>query len=166
MRLFCITFANVFGSLFKLIDNVQNLDQDKIATTIYFDKDIQKFILRENRIDQLSKGLDSEGTIIGTYSPITDITSDGKVFTFEDTSVEKIAGQPYNFIDTSKFMKSFKIIIYDDGFSIIADTQKDNEDLADKYGKKILGLTSENIAKLVDNMRPLFIKKTRNLLTK
>ena len=151
----------MFGKLFKVIDNVQNLNQDEIAVFIYYDKDIQRLILRENRIDQLSHGLAADGKIIGTYSPITDISSDGLKFTFEETTVEKIAGEPYNFIDTGDFFTSFRMVVYKDGFSIVANDQKEDGSLTAKYGNNILGLTNENKSKLVKEMLPLFRAITR-----
>lgn len=151
----------MFKSIYKVLGNIEKLDSDLIAVSIYYDKDIQKLILRGNRIDQLSHGEDIFGEVLGFYKPITDISSDGMIFTFEDISVQKIAGQPYNYIDTGEFFSSFKVVVYADGFSIIANDQKEDGQIKGLRGKKFLGLNDENKTKLVQAMLPLFRELTR-----
>ena len=151
----------MFGPLKQLFDNIEELDPMEICVSIYGDKDIQAFILSKNRIDQLTKGLNANNEIIGTYSPATDIMSEGGTFVWEGVRYEKIAGEPYNFVDTGDFFGSFKVLVYDDGFAIFADDNKDGEKLTQKFGKNILGLTDDNINDLVTEMLPIFREVVR-----
>lgn len=156
----------MFEPLFDLIKKFKTLDSNKFAVSIYYDRDIQNFILRANRVEQLAQGLNAEDEVIGTYAPITDITYNGQEFFFDGKSYEKIAFKPYNFIVTGEFFRSFQVVVYEDGFTIIADTKKDAEDLTIKFGKNILGLTEENINELVRKMLPLFIEQVRKHIFK
>lgn len=152
----------MFGKFKQLFKNIEALDELKICINIYEDKDIQKIILTYNRIDQLTHGLDSEGNLIGVYSPSTDINSEGQTFSFEGQTFEKIAYEPYNFVDTGYFFRSFEVVIVGDGFYIAADDQKpDDVELTDKYGKQILGLTDENKTNLAKEMLPIFRQLVR-----
>jgi len=153
----------MFGAIFDLIDKVKSLDVNKIAVFCYYDKDIQRLILRANRIEQLAEGLNTEGEIIGYYKSGSVFESDSKTYTFENISVQKIEGEPYNFIDSGAFMRSFEMVVYPDGFSIIADTDKGEDDLAIKY-KNLLGLTDDNKEQLAQAMVPLFIEQIRKTL--
>ena len=119
-----------------------------------------------NRIDQLSQGLNSDGDIIGTYAAFTDIISENTVFEFEGQRFEKIAGEPYNFVDTAEFFESFQVAVYADGFTIYANDEKEEGNLQDIYGKNILGLTDENQNKLVEIMLPLFQEEVQRILLK
>lgn len=152
----------MFESLFELTDKIKNMDSNEIAVKLYFDKDIQSFIITANRIDQLTQGLNSDGELIGTYKS----EYFNESFTFEGKSYEKIVGKPYNFIDTGTFFRSFKIAVFQDGFSIVADTEKEDGDLIDKFGNNILGLTTESLDELVKKMLPLFIDEVRKEIFK
>lgn len=151
----------MFGALKTLFDNIDELDPAEICVSVWGNKDIQAVILSKNRIDQLTKGLNADGEIIGVYSTNTDIMSEGVTFVWEGQTFEKIAGQPYNFVDTGDFFTSFRVLVYDDGFTIYADDVKDDEKLTQKYGNNILGLTDESINQLVQEMLPIFREVVR-----
>lgn len=159
--LFCFIFVLMFGPLKRLFENVKNLDSLEICVSVFGNKDIQSVILSKNRLDQLSQGLNADNEIIGVYSKYTDIMSEGSTFVFEGQSFEKIAGQPYNFIDSGEFFNSFRVLVYDDGFTIYANDSKEDGNLTDKFGKNILGLTDESKNELVNAMLPVFIEALR-----
>lgn len=156
----------MFGQFKRLFKNIAQLDELALCVTVYRQEEIQQIILSYNRIDQLTEGMDSEGNIIGVYSPATDIISEGRSFVFQGRSYEKIAGEPYNFVDTAHFLESFSIVIHGDGFVIQADDDKGEETLTGKFGKNILGLTDENKAKLSQAMLPFFIEAVREAMLK
>jgi hypothetical protein len=152
----------VFGRIKKVIDNVQKLNVNKIAAYVYWNKDFQKIVLSYQRIDQLTHGLNTEGGIIGVYSPTTFALArlQGQQFTFDGQRYQKLIGEPYNFVDTGEFLGSFEIIVAADGFYFYADDKKDKDNLADKY-PNLLGLTDENKDKLAEAILPLFTKTVR-----
>ena len=101
-------------------------------------QDVKDEIIRLNTEDQLfEEGIDSLGDSLGDYS---------------DVSVE-IYGKRAGHItlkETGEFYDSFVIKADKKGIDIIADTQKESQDLAQSFGIEILGLTSENTAYLKD----------------
>ena len=50
-------------------------------------------------------------------------------------------------------MESFRIKLNKDSFEIIADTNKGDTDLLQEWGRDILGLTDENLQRLIDKIR-------------
>jgi len=120
---------------------------------------IQQEILDLNRLDQLyDKGIDAKSDSLGEYSPAT----------IEGTSNflgKKQKGQRYDHItlnDTGEFYNSYVFKNEKDGFLIQADTLKDGTDLADEFGKDIIGLTEDNKSKvagwLVEPMQQQILK--------
>ena len=154
----------MFESIYKVLEDAQKLDQDEIAYDCYFDEDFQTIVINSNRIGQLTAGEDVNGGIVGTYSPNTDIMSEGLTFSFEGQTYEKIVGEPYNFVDSGDFFRSFRIIVQNDGFIIYANDQKVDGSLSEKFDAELLGLNDENINKMVDALLPIFIRETRRVL--
>lgn len=91
----------------------------------------------EANVEQLYKyGINSLGIRIDTYQPYTPYT----------VRVKQEKGQPYDRVtlrDTGDFQKSFEVVFEPVGFYITATDYK-TQDLIDKYGAKIFGLTKEN----------------------
>ena len=88
--------------------------------------------------DQLfNKGVNSLNAVIGTYSPLTEILSGGR----------KKAGEKYNLFDTGDFYRSMFVSVLANEILI---TANDGKMLDQKwYNKYILGLTDENLQKLI-----------------
>lgn len=155
----------MFESLKQLAQNAIDLDSSAIAVEVYKTPDIISVILKGNRIDQLSQGLDATGKVIGYYSAFTEFISNGDISSFDGLSFAKIEGEPYNFVDTSEFFSSFGVRIEKDGFIIVADDQKEDGPLSAKY-KNLLGLDNESRNQLVEAMRPVFLEFVRESLLK
>jgi len=156
----------MFESIKSVLSKARNLKPDKLLYSIYIRNDIKRIIINLNRINQLTKGLNSDGETIGVYSIVTDITSENTVFIFEGNQYEKIAGEPYNFVDTGDFFRSFQVQVEGDGFIIFADDNKEDESLTDKYGENILGLSRESLNELAEKITPILIESTRKELFK
>lgn len=149
----------MFQKLHKLIDNVKNLETNKICFLVFRDKTVQKIIIDLNRIDQLLyKGVKSDNSTLPLYS-----VSYQKVYSFEGVSRAKTAGEPYLLLDTGEFYKSFRLLQDKTGFTILANDEKDNGTLQDMYGSgvPILGLTDESISKLTDEIKPYLLEAIR-----
>lgn len=105
---------------------------------VFSDPRFQKWILDLIRKDQLFEaGVDENGEIIGFYSPVT-----------EAINPIKKAGTPYTLFDTGEFYKSMVILLGTNFFEIDADPIKDNDNLFEKYGEGIIGLTEASREKL------------------
>ena len=137
----------MFEPLKNILKFFASLKQDEIMFEIIKgDRDIQVTILDLNRMNQLfKKGIDSNNTVIGFYKSTYRGRKLGQL---------KRQGEPYDFLDTGKFFESFKVIPGNKFFEIVADGQKDGENLFDKYGEDILGLTEESRLQLTQELIP------------
>lgn len=150
----------MFDRLYKLIDNVNEIDLNKICLEIWKDGKVQRVIIDLNRYEQLFKlGVDANGLVIGEYGYYSDFISDGV----------KAFGTHYTLNDTGVFYESMKVKDYNDGFSILADTVKQNKvgkvtDLAKKYGVDILGLTDQSKDEIIKKIIPIIITHTKELI--
>ena len=128
--------------------------------TIWFDSvdsSVRRMILFMIQNDQLRKeGIDEDGDVIGWYSQLTEILSGGK----------KKFNTHYTLDDTGEFFRQMFVTVLNDSMIIDSDgADKSNGDnLFNKYGQGIIGLTDENMDKLVAILRIKYIQKTRKLL--
>lgn len=95
----------------------------------------------EMNVGQLyNQGVNSLGIDISTYAPYAPLT----------IKLKQEKGQPYDRVtlrDTGDFHRSFEVVFNPTSFYITATDWK-TQDLVDKYGDKIFGLTPENISEL------------------
>lgn len=116
------------------------------------------FIIDANAEEQLfEQGVNRLGVDIMDYAPYSPLT----------IAIKEEKGQPTNRVtlrDEGDFESSFFLEVGDKQFEIKASDFK-TEDLIKKYGRQILGLTDENIAKLIwQYVFPDLINKTKNVL--
>jgi len=139
-------------SIFKVLDNIINLDQDTIIENILRDPDFQRFIINLNTEGEATsqlfeQGIDALGTSLGKYSGFTE-------------EQKKKDGQRFDHItlkDTGEFYNSFAVKVQNGGFLIVADPNKDDSNLFDDFGKGILGLTDENLQLVIDAIKDKII---------
>ena len=81
----------------------------------------------------------------------------------ESFSRQKTSDDPYFLLDTGDFYESFKVKVFDDGFTIQADTIKDDGTDLLTYGD-ILGITNESRTKIIQEILPLVIQETRKTI--
>ena len=116
------------ASLFRIIQQEVAEDEDYIADM--------------NARDQLfEKGINALGIPIADYQPYTGRT----------IQIKQARNQPTNRVtlyNEGDFHRSFYLEIYTDQFYITA-SDSITEDLIEKYGEDIFGLTSENINELI-----------------
>lgn len=116
--------------LFKIVFDVPNVKQ---------------MIIEMNTQEQLfQKGVDSKGV------PLMDIGGD---YSFVTKDIKDFLGQPIDRItlkDTGDFYRSWTVRILADTIFIEADTIKDGDDLRQRWGNDILGLTDESKQKLIN----------------
>lgn len=149
------------GRLDDMIENALNLETDKAINHSVSKPPRQFFILELNRRRQLFfQGRDAEGKLLssigGKYSPFT--------------LAEKEGNRPVNspslidLFDTGAFYDSFKIVVQNDGFVIEANTIKGGDDLQDRWGSELLGLTDDSIDFLRPTIAPDVVEYTREEL--
>lgn len=108
---------------------------DALAWLQIFDQKTNRQIIDWIQQEQLFKhGVDEDGNVIGYYS-----------FTTSLINPEKAFNTPYTFYDTGEFFRSMYVVALRDSIVIEADGQKDDENLFEKYGEGIIGLTEEHM---------------------
>lgn len=121
--------------------------------------DAKHLIIEMNTIDQLyNKGIDSKGrslkSIGGDYSYVT-------------KDIKSHFNQPIDRItlkDTGEFYESFNVRVTSTDFQIQADTIKDDDDLTDRWGEDILGLTETSLNKLREFAKIKYIEYVRTFI--
>jgi len=149
----------MLDAIFTLLNKAQSLNQDFAVMAMDKPANLNKVVELNTRGQLYDKGIDSEGTpleaIGGNYSPKT------KRYKAEQ-------GQRYDHVtleDTGEFYESEKAQFESDGSILItADTIKDGQDLQDRWGKNILGLTTESQLELKPLLTDDIIKETRQFL--
>lgn len=115
-----------------------------------------EFIISILQDNQLSKGLDSSGTVVGTYSWTTDYfwnTGQNKA------RQPKTAGQPYNFEWSGEFFDSMnvKVDVQKADYDIYSNKDADMEKW---FGRDLTILTAENNKWVNENIiEPYLVKK-------
>ena len=139
----------------RLLNNVSNLDLNDVLFQMWRRNDTQDYIIELNTKDQLfDDGIDSLGSELGDYTPYT-------------KQIKSEKGQRYDHItlnDTGEFYKSFKVVPSKKGFKITANPNKDDTNLFQEFGVDIVGLTKENVFKLLDFIEPMFSKEVEKRL--
>lgn len=103
--------------------------------------------------DQLYKrGIDENGDIIGFYSVATENISKGR----------KKAGTPFTLYDTGEFYRSMFVSALSDSIIIDGNSTKMEGQLW--WGEEILGLTDENLEKLILEVKESYINYARRIL--
>jgi hypothetical protein len=99
------------------------------------DHKVKKEIIRLIQVEQLTnKGIDKNGEVIGHYSYATELITQGR----------KEEGDHYTLNDSGYFYDSMHVIEIPNAILINADAKKEDDDLFEKYGTSIIGLTNEN----------------------
>lgn len=128
---------------------------DALAWFDFFTTENRLFILDLIRQKQLfEQGINKDGEIIGVYSYWTEWISKGK----------KQQGDPYTLKDTGDFYQSMFITVLSDAFEINADAQKGNDNLFEKYGTEIIGITEENLNLIIQELRKNYQNYVRKVL--
>lgn len=149
-----------WGRLTDLIENAKGLSYESTLFFVFSLDHIQLFAIELNTggpnisgYGQLFiEGVDSQGveleSIGGDYAPVT-------------KDLKRFEGLPFDRItlyQDGDFYRSFEFIQKGDSFELEADTMKDGEDLQDRWGKDIIGLTDESINKLAEEVLPEIIE--------
>ena len=152
-------FANTV--LFKRLTRISKLNELAVFNIVFNDPRVKDLIIEMNTQDQLyEKGIDALSmdlkSIGGDYS---DVTKD----------VKSYFNEPYEHItlkDTGDFYKSFRVKAINGSIIISADTIKDEDDLTDRWGSNILGLTKESREKLVQFAKVYYIREVKRQIWK
>lgn len=140
----------------KVAQSENNINSGKWVQQIIYDN--EAYIVDLNAEEQLyEQGVNNLGVSISDYAPYSPVTIE----------IKKAKGQPTNRVtlrDEGDFESSFFLEVGQNQFEIKASDWK-TEELIKKYGRQILGLTNENIEKLIwDFIYPDLLSKLKNEL--
>lgn len=140
----------------RVIAANEGLASGKWLQQIIWDNDA--YIIDMNAEEQLfEQGINRLGVDIMDYAPYSPIT----------IAIKELKGQPTNRVtlrDTGDFEESFFLEVGDKQFEIKAADYK-TEGLIKKYGRQILGLTTENIGELIwQYIFPDLLEQTKNVI--
>ena len=128
--------------------------EPSIFKDVFNRRDVKELIIYLNTEDQIiAEGVDTEGNIIGVYSPATELITNGR----------KKAGEPFDLYDTGAFIESFRVDVDSGEFTITSNPIKVDPvegpvNIYDKFNNfKIEGLTDENMRVLIDYVRNYYI---------
>jgi hypothetical protein len=137
-------------ALVNLAKRAVSLDENRLLNQILSRPDIQQRIITMNRVDQLyNRGIDSEGDVLRSdFAQGIQVYADYTIF------LKEIKDQKTDVVtlsDTGDFYNSFHVRINLKDFEIVADDVK-ADDLVATWGP-VLGLTEENMQRLIDILR-------------
>lgn len=148
-----------WGRLTDLVKNGKGLTYESTLFFVFSQEHIQLFAIELNtgspnndEYGQLFlEGVDSKGVpllnIGGEYAPIT-------------KDLKRFEGLPFDRVtlyQDGDFYKSWEFIQKADSFVLRANTLKDGEDLQERWGSDIIGLTNESIQELAKEVLPEII---------
>lgn len=126
-----------FGRLTDFIENARALKLNSALSVIFGESEIQEEIIFLNTFEQLFEGVNASGielsSIGGEYSN----------FTLE-AKIRRGLPLHVTLYYTGEFYDSFTVKAGADSFEIEADTIKRGQDLQDRWGDNLLGLTDES----------------------
>lgn len=142
--------------LYKTLQRVATGPSDDFVWISSFDYALKTEILNLIRNDQLtSEGIDEAGRVIGYYSFLTEIISGGA----------KEEGDPYDLNDSGSFYRSMFVQVFKDSFVIDATSATFQEmKTQDWYSDGILGLTDENLQKVIQSIGEKYRGQMEKLL--
>ncbi len=125
-------------ALEKILLNVIANPTEKIVADVFANKDLQKFIVFQNKFQLYVRGVDGNGNFLGHYRP--------------STYVKKYAaGQRSDHItlyDTGEYYESKQLYITPDEFQLVENASKGDKSLYERFGTEISGwddVSMENI---------------------
>lgn len=150
-----------FGKLTDMLRNIKALSFDSALFFVIRQDESKDFIIELNTIEQLyDQGIDAKERLLsdigGNYAYFTELK-------------KRREGKPFLWItlkDTGTFYESFKVDANLNSFTIEADTIKGGQDLQDRWGNEIIGLTDESIEQLIEFLIPKLIEYLRYVILK
>ncbi len=143
-----------FGRLTDIIKNGRTLNQNKVLFFVMSKDENKEFVIELNTEEQLfHKGIDSEGV------RLEDIGGEYSEYTVFLKQSDNLPADRITLYQTGDFYDTFNVVVEKDGFIIEANTIKGGDDLQDRWGDDILGLTDDSIQELIEFIIPQVIER-------
>lgn len=151
-----------FGALSDLIENGRALTINRALFFVFSDDQIQDFILELNTGGGIflrgiegqlfSKGVDSQN------KKLIDIGGDYSTSTKIEKRFKGLPTDHITLFDEGDFYRTFKIDVAKDSVTIEANTIKEGQDLQNRWGDELVGLTDESREALINEIIPEIIE--------
>jgi len=140
--------------LYRVVKALAQLDEDLVwLDTVDSDEFKAQFVAWIH--EQLQRGEDGDGDIMGLYSAAT-----------EAINPEKVEGTPYTLKDTGDFYNSMFLVAMVDELILEAEADKDEDvNLYQEYGTAITKLNDENFELLKERVKEGYKAYIRRLLS-
>jgi hypothetical protein len=140
--------------LYRVVKALAQLDEDLVwLDTVDSDEFKAQFVAWIH--EQLQRGEDGDGDIMGLYSAAT-----------EAINPEKVEGTPYTLKDTGDFYNSMFLVAMVDELILEAEADKDEDvNLYEEYGNAITKLNDENFELLKERVKEGYKAYIRRLLS-
>ena len=137
-----------FGRLTDLVNNGLRLEDSGLFFRVFDQKEVKAYIVYLNTQFQLFDGVNAKGV------PLDDIGG-----SYAESTIKRKArkGQPTDRVtlkDTGDFYKTFSVDVFDDELYIEASTIKRGENLVDRWGNDLIGLTDPAKKELIEFVLP------------
>lgn len=137
----------------EIANRLKSINVDSIVKQILRNPLVQAQIIDFNTHEQLFlKGIDSEGRTLKSIGGSRFTPSGYAPFTIRIKQAEGQRTQNITLNDTGEFYNSFTVTVGGDSFTIDANPNKNGDNLFDDWGEDIVGLTDENLQKLIDDI--------------
>ena len=147
----------MFENVKNLLKTARELDEND-GWIMSVDNEVKEVIIEMNTIDQLfDRGIDALNNSLQDYTPTTIMIKQRKGQKHSVTTLH----------DDGDLYASFRVTVTSDEIIIHANTIKDGDDLTDKYGDEIIGLTADNrdeLGRLILNNLHLYVRKKLQIL--
>lgn len=131
-----------YGRLGDFMDNVKAFHQWEAFSFVFTIADNQVRVIELNTDEQLYEGIDSTGV------QLSEIGGEYTEFTKAQKASEGLPTEWVTLFQTGDFYDSFRVNVQRDGFEIEANTIKERQDLQDRWGDDILGLTDDSLTEI------------------
>ena len=131
--------------IYAALKKVSRMNSFTAFQVVFNTPTVKNMVIEMNTQEQLyDKGIGSDGV---------SLESIGGEYSFVTKDIKSSSGQRYDHVtlnDTGDFYKSWRVSIMGEVIFIEADIIKDGDDLQQRWGGSILGLTDESKQKLIN----------------
>lgn len=132
--------------LIDLLELATKIDSRDAWMFAWSDADFRDMVLDIVRKRLFTEGTDKDGDVIGYYSPVTEMINPSKK-----------TGTPYTLKDTGEFFHSLFIEYNQNEVITDGNGDKGDDNLFEKYGSGIIGLTTDNLAEVKEMVKDKYI---------
>lgn len=150
-------------ALLQMCERMMKLNEQVLLNQVLASPELQRWIIEMNQKQLFEQGINRLGIKLedadkGGYT----VSGFYKGYSPRTKEIKRKKGQPYDRVtlkDTGEFYASFRIELRPGELEIVANPMKDGESLFTRWGEEVLGLTEENMQKLIEFIREKIVQE-------